>query len=273
MSRLGRRISVPAGFTLLEFLLVVVLSGIVLAAGAALLGAASQGLQDMIEVADQGELRRTIAVVLQEELGRGAQDVDWDLESPRAVRLRAFRGEARGCAVGADGKTLVVLRRGERHAEAIRDSVLILEKTGDWRLGQLHHIRTGPEPGIPLPTACQSQPGERLERWEVKVGEPAVHWVPSEFWSEAPFFFRYFESGRYSLEDKAFRYRRGVAGRQPLTVERVAPVSGFHEGSGGLAVDLVLLSREGVPLERVWQWTVLGGRPRALLLPPKGMDP
>jgi prepilin-type N-terminal cleavage/methylation domain-containing protein len=257
---------VPRGFTLPELLLAVLLSGILLSAAAALLEMAGRVFRTLLETAEQAEIRRTIAAVLLEELGRGVEGVDWTLESSQAIQLRAFRGEARGCAVGQDGKTLVVLRRGERQAEAARDSVLILEQSGNWRPGLLLHVRTGGEPGMPLPAACMPAPGERLERWEVGVAAPSTFWVPVPSPGGVPFFLRYFESGRYSLEDGAFRYRRGTAGRQPLTLERVAPASRFESVPGGMTVRLTLSSDQGPAEGEGWSWVVQGGRAPGPLL-------
>jgi prepilin-type N-terminal cleavage/methylation domain-containing protein len=265
----------PEGFTLPELLLAVVLSGIVLSAVAGLLNMAGLAFRVMIDRAEQAELRRTIASVLLEELGRGVNGIDWILESPQAIQLRAFRGEARGCGLGSDGRTLLVLRRGERQAEALRDSVLVLEREGGWKQGRIRHIRSGGEPGMALPAACLSTTGERLERWEVEVGTPPSVWVPIATPAGSPFFLRYFESGRYSLEDAAFRYRRGTAGRQPLTLERVAPDSHFEADRDGVIVHLVLSSaggtlakgavREGPVPHGAWSWSVPGGRVPGLL--------
>jgi len=263
-------LSVPGGFTLLELLLTLLLSGSVLSMGVILLVGTQQVWREMLEVAESGEVRRTVASVLLEELGRGVSGEDWLVDASGVIQLRAFRGEARGCGHVPEDGTILVLRRGERQAEAGRDSVLILDRSGDWMKGALVQVRIGGAADGLNPFPCATRAGERLERWEVLMEAGKLPWLSDEVLAPGPFFLRYFERGQYSLEDRAFRYRRGTAGRQPLTAERVSPSSSFFQDAQGVAVKLVLLPAGSPPQGGAWDWTIPGGRLAFPLRPPRG---
>jgi prepilin-type N-terminal cleavage/methylation domain-containing protein len=260
----------PRGFTLIELIFALVLSGMVLSMGIALLAGAQRVWREVLERAEQGEVRRTIATVLLEELGRGVPGEDWAVPGGKVLQLRAFRGEARGCGfVPAEG-SILVLRRGERQAEAGRDSILMLERNGQWRAGGLIQVRAGTTPGFVTPEGCTPSPGERLERWDVHLPDAPEPWKTGDVLGIEPFFFRYFERGQYSLEDRAFRYRRGTAGRQPLTAERVSPDSHWDLGDDGLRVELTLLPAVSNQPAARWAWRVVGGRGPFPMIPPSG---
>jgi len=198
--------------------------------------------------AEAFELVRTVWVVLDEELRPGMLGRDWQLNgSGEAVSLRAFRGVARPCAdaaaaEGAGGAVRTVAVRGRRAADPSRDSLLVLGDDGGWRAFALD--RVDPASG------CDMDPGEVVQRW---------------IWDQAdaptPVLLRYFERGEYHLADGALRYRRGAAGRQPLTPERLADSSGFRPVPGGVEVELTFrgggASAAGVP----FVWDVIPGGP------------
>jgi hypothetical protein len=73
---------------------------------------------------------------------------------------------------------------------------------------------------------------------------------------------RFFERGSYHLADDAFRYRRGGGGRQPLTVERIGPGSGFSFAGEALHVTLEVLASPDSGTAKVYSWRV---RERGLL--------
>ncbi|HIF20809.1 MAG TPA: hypothetical protein EYQ27_02630 [Gemmatimonadetes bacterium] len=88
----------------------------------------------------------------------------------------------------------------------------------------------------------------RLKSWRLSVtpDEPVV-------------LARLFERGSYHISGKALRYRRGGAGRQPLTPEVLdTPPSGFVRSAGSLGLEW-MRARDG----RVWHWVgfLAGGGP------------
>jgi hypothetical protein len=187
------------------------------------------------------EIARSIWMILDEELRPGLPGRDWRLESEQAIELRAFRGVARVC--GQDGGRWAVAWRGARAPDPARDSVLVLGTDGGWRAAPLNGSWSGGQ-------GCVLLPGEaaRLLDWSGAV-------------DPIPVLVRIFESGRYSLEDGAFRYRRGGGGRQPLTPERVGPSSRFEVDGPGLRV---VLEIDGAGVEIPFEWRlapVEGGVP------------
>jgi len=170
------------------------------------------------------EVVRTVWVVLDEELRPGVFGRDWQLPGRgEAVSLRAFRGVARVCTdqAEAEGAGRTVAVRGRRAADPSRDSLLVLGADGGWRAFGLDRVAPG--------SGCAPDPGEVIQRWSWdQAGAPS------------PVLLRYFERGEYHLADGALRYRRGNAGRQPLTPERLAESSGFHPVPGGVEVELTI---------------------------------
>jgi hypothetical protein len=184
--------------------------------------------------ADALETARSIWMILEEELRPGLPGRDWRLESEQAIELRAFRGVARVC--GRDGGRWSVAWRGARAPDPTRDSVLVLGSDGGWRAIPLTGAWSGGQ-------GCVLLPGEtaRLLDW-------------SDATEATPVLVRIFESGRYSLEDRAFRYRRGAGGRQPLTPERVGPASRFEAEGPGLRVFLEI---DGAGVGIPFEWRVV----------------
>jgi hypothetical protein len=204
------------------------LAGILGAAVMGLLFTSTQAVRQLLARSDQAEVRRTVAALLHEELSVGAAGRDWSVEGERAVRLRAFRGYARICA--RDAGTLTVAWRGQRLPDPGRDSVLVLAADGAWHPADLVWVGAPPDPARCGPLGGEGVLPERAGGWRLAGVLP-----------EAPLLLRYFEQGRYSLEDGAFRYRQGTGGRQPLTPEWVGSASGFHGAPEGvLEVELHL---------------------------------
>lgn len=243
-----------AGHTLPELAVALLLAGIVGAAVLALLTSSTHAVRQLLARSDQAEVRRTVAALLHEELSVGVAGRDWSVDGESAVRLRAFRGYARVCS--ADGGTLTVAWRGQRVPDPTRDSVLVLAGDGRWHPVDLAWEGAAPDPGRCGPLAEEGILRERAGGWRLSGAVPG-----------APLLLRYFEQGRYSLEDGAFRYRQGTGGRQPLTPELVAAasrlsvVSAGGEGGGGglggpaalvaLGVELHLLVPRGTGVLRV----------------------
>jgi hypothetical protein len=183
--------------------------------------------------ADAVEIARAVWMILEEELRPGLPGRDWRLQSEQAIELRAYRGVARVC--GRDGGRWSVAWRGARAPDPTRDSVLVLGADGGWRAAPLDGSWSGGQ-------SCVLLPGEtaRLLDWS-GAADPT------------PALVRIFESGRYSLEDRAFRYRRGAGGRQPLTPERVDPASRFEAEGPGLRVFLEI---DGAGMGIPFEWRV-----------------
>jgi hypothetical protein len=216
-------------------LLVALTLGVLLMTGVVGFVAASSRWADRISArADALELARTVWVVLDQELRPGVPLRDWRLESERAVALRAFRGVGRVC--GPAGGRWAVAWRGLRVPDPARDSVLVLAVDGGWRAAPLLASSAGG-------TGCDLAEGEsgRVLDW---TGSADVD----------PVLVRVFEAGRYSLEDGAFRYRRGAGGRQPLTPERVRDGSRFEAEGSGIRVFLEV-DAAGVAIPFGWKVT------------------
>lgn len=220
----------------MELLIALTLATVVLAGVVGFLLASVRWTDRTSARAEALELVRTVWVVLDEEIRPGLPGRDWRLTSDRAVELRAFRGVGRVC--GLEGGRWAVAYRGIRAPDPNRDSLLVLGRDGGWRGALLEGAWTG---GV----GCELDPGEsaRLLTW-TGGGD------------EEPVLVRSFESGRYSLEEGAFRYRRGAGGRQPLTPERVGPSSRFEAEAPGIRVRLEVRGWGAVPPTEPFDWLV-----------------
>ena len=141
--------------------------------------------------------RRVAAIVIGKELRAGVRGRDWIAPASDSLALRAFRGWGPVCGSGIEPGNIVVSYHGERAANPVKDSVLILTADG-WRRADL----TGRASGGP---SCSMDPGGDSEVWTI---DPPV---------SGALVARVFERGSYHVSDGALRYRRGLGGRQPLT--------------------------------------------------------
>lgn len=213
-----------AGASIPEVLVALILGALLLAGMVSAVRGASQAIAEQTRRSESAEVLRTVWSVLDEELSVGRPGLDWILEGEHALLLRAFRGIARVCGPADDPGVWAVAWRGQRAPDAGRDSLLALRQDGAWIAADLVEARAGGN--------CVLEEGERAGRWRPD-GSAASS--PGE-----PILFRFFEWGRYSLEDGAFRYRRGAGGRQPLTPERLGPGSRFLDAPEGPGVRLEL---------------------------------
>jgi hypothetical protein len=141
---------------------------------------------------------------------------------PDSLALRAYRGLGLVCPGEGGPRELWVSASGIRAADPAKDSVELLLESGAAMVlglealdGSVRRCGVAPEP---------------LERWTLSGPAPAGVVMG-----------RWFERGSYHLSGGALRYRRGLAGRQPLTPEVVrVPESSFVVGAQGLRLDLVL---------------------------------
>ena len=138
--------------------------------------------------------------------GDGTEEVGAD-----TLALRAYRGVGVVCAASADPRSLVVHVAGVRDPDPDKDSVRVVGAGG----GEAVLALVAREPGA---SPCAGAGATVAERWTLSGAGP-----------EEPLIARYFERGSYHLDGGALRYRRGAAGRQPITPEvLLTPPSGFR---------------------------------------------
>ena len=172
---------------------------------------------------------RASRVVLRRELRFGVRGSDWVPFAPDSLRLRAFRGVALVCADGAQVSDLLVAWSGTRAPDPAKDSVLLLTEHGAWIPADLLSARGTSD-------RCVAAPGADLKQWRVSVAL-----------RERVVLARLFERGSYHVSGSALRYRRGRAGRQPLTPEAFdTPPSGFVQNERSLALEWIRLE-DGEP--------------------------
>jgi hypothetical protein len=218
-----------AGISLVELLVVLVLSGVLLGSALGLLSSLMRGVDRATVRWDRMEAARTVWVTVEREVRAGRPGRDWRIGSDGVLALRAFRGFARVCGSPSETGAHPAAWRGDRLPVPDRDSLLVLGADGGWRAGALTRWSEGE-------VGCTPEPGEREGWMEWTGGDP----VP-------PVLVRGFEPGGYSFHQGAFRYARGGGPRQPLTPEIFGPESRFLGGGGGVAAEL--------------DWDPLGGSP------------
>lgn len=145
--------------------------------------------------------RRLAAIVIGKELRAGVRGRDWIGPVSDSLSLRAFRGWGLVCGFGTGPGKIVVAYHGERAADPVKDSVLILTADG-WRRADLTGRASGAQ------SCTMDLAGDSEVRTEVWTIEPPV---------TGALVARIFERGSYHLIGGALRYRRGLGGRQPLT--------------------------------------------------------
>ncbi len=165
--------------------------------------------------------RRLTTRVMAKELRAGVAGRDWKAPRGDSLAMRVFRGWGWVCGVeGADGSRMLVSYRGERSPNPAKDSVLVLTGSG-WRAADLVK-RGAAEPSCP-----EGLPAD-AEAWTL---DPPI---------QDGLIVRVFERGTYHVADGAFRYRRGLGGRQPLTPEVFANgLSGLEGSEGRILLSLV----------------------------------
>ena len=86
--------------------------------------------------------RRLAAIVIGKELRAGVRGRDWIVRAPDRLSLRAFRGWGLVCRLGTKPGNIVVAYHGERAANPVKDSVLILTADG-WQRADLTRRASG----------------------------------------------------------------------------------------------------------------------------------
>jgi hypothetical protein len=212
MSR--RRCGGAPGFSLLESLMALLLTSLLVPLAWALVASARGAALRVVERSEALEVERTGWHVLSSEVGSGLPGRDWTVDRPRVLSLRAFRGVAEVCEPPSAAGEALVRHSGLRLADPTKDSLLVLTAEGAWEVARLvtRAPVTGRCPGW-------AEPLERW-RWEPEIGSAVL--------------LRVFERGSYHLEDRAFRYRAGDGGRQPLTPERLHDAGSAFERTGSV---------------------------------------
>lgn len=217
----------PGVVSLPELVLVAWLFGVILALVATF--AASQGrlVRLQRDRARAQELVRTTRLVLDREL-RSSLPIQRGGRGGDSIALRAVRGGGPVCEV--DGKDVVVRYRGLRGPEPSKDSVLLLTAAAV--------VQAGPVRSASTTTACSG--GIRLR-------------LADELNDTTAAFALVYERGTYLIADGAFRYRRGAAGRQPLTEAVLADTCSLVVGPAGLRLSLAF-DRDSIGRlpDRVW---------------------
>jgi len=214
---MARRWQVGSRGTSVVEVLVALLLGLVLGA----LSLALLGRQRSVQAALSERMTlvgtaRAVRHIVGTELRREWDSLDFVLHEPDSITLRAYRGIARVCAVQSSNRLLVAVE-GLRLPDPAKDSVVFLTADGGVRTAAVLSIDSGEG------AACAARPG-RVRTLLVSDTVPTGVVLA-----------RYFERGSYHLSGRALRYRRGMAGRQPLTPESLrTPGSGFSARGGGV---------------------------------------
>lgn len=183
-----------AGVSLVETLIVLGITALLLGAVASTLQHQNALVRIQAERAAFADALRVMAVVLQGELRWADPLHDVPVVESGSVQLRAMRAIAVVC--GWQGTATLVRLRGIRRPDPDKDSVALVP--GDDVLA----LRGAAE----APDACPHEPDEHVYRLTFDARAPRGALLV-------------FERGSYHLVGNAFRYRRGAAGRQPLTAE------------------------------------------------------
>lgn len=191
-----------AGFTVAETLVSLLLALLLVHLAWSVAASQRTAAARLVHRSERLAAERAVWWVLTEETGPGSEGRDWAVVTPGVMRIRAFRGGGATCPGVTPGEGWVAVRyRGWRVPDPSKDSVLYLDGAGRRGVADLVERVRGDVP-------CALREGERGE------------WLRLSHAPDArPVLVRVWETGSYHLEDRAFRYLRGRAGRQPLTAE------------------------------------------------------
>jgi len=215
------------GFSLVEMLVVVLISFLLLGAAWSVLARQRKAVENLVVRSEWLASARVARWSLRRDLLSAARV---PALAEDTVSLRALRGWALPCSSvptrGGDMQRAVAVRyRGIRRPDPRKDSLKILDASGQMHVAGLREVR--PEP------ACTDGSGA--------LGL----WLRPESVSVTGVYLELFERGSYHLQGGALRYRSAAGYRQPLTVENIHRDSRFDPVTG----DLTLRARG---LERVW---------------------
>ena len=194
-----QRPSTRGGLTVVEVLVSLLLGLAVLSFGWSALSHQRTVAFRLRSEMDLLSARRLAAIVIGKELRAGVRERDWIGPAFDSLALRAFRGWGPVCGLGSEPGNIFVIYHGERAANPVKDSVLILTADG-WRRADLTGRASGPR-------SCGMDLGGGSEVWT--IDPPVTDALVA----------RVFERGSYHVSGGVLRYRRGRGGRQPLTLD------------------------------------------------------
>lgn len=231
----ARGVGARGGLTLLETLVALLLSALLIALVLGVLARQRALLANLAARADRLAAVRLTRHVLLTEARHAAGDSAWAAGAD-SFALRAFRGHALVCPASGVEHELRVVAEGVRAPDPTKDSILVLLSTG--RVQALGLLDRNPSADPCLGTV-----------------EPTERWTLSERVPPGTLAARWFEHGTYYLAGGALRYRRGQAGRQPLTPEVLSPQgTGFRPGARSVGI---LLRLEPAPASReAWSFSM-----------------
>lgn len=230
------RRSSESGTSVVEALVALMLGLLLVRGGWAVLASQRRATEAVVRGAEVQEVGRTVRRVLSGELRSAVPGRDWRAFGGDSLVLRAFRGAGLACASGAGpARSWTVSYRGMRAPNPAKDSVLVLTTAGGWEAREVTSVDRSGAPCIPVP---------RAEGYRLTLDREVRSAV----------LFRVFERGSYHLDSRAFRYRIGLGGRQPLTPERLTTASRLEGGTGGvlLLLDYRWVDRVSRPLPETW---------------------
>lgn len=196
------------GTSLVEIAFGIMVVGMVLGGVAGALASGEKLARHHRDRVTDTEARRVTRSVLTSELRYLDPRVEIGSIAPDSIDIRVPRGNAVVCA--AVGQAILVRFRGLREPEPAKDSVIVITDIGDPRI-------LGLSASVPVSEGCAVHGDESTHRWSIGATLPPGTLL------------LLFERGTYHLADGAFRYRRGAAGRQPLTTEFIVDDrSGFQ---------------------------------------------
>jgi len=163
---------------------------------------------------------RIARALVRADLRAGLEGRDWLVSRPDSVRLRSFVGRGLPCAPVDRRSEVVVAWEGRRRPDPRRDSLLVLDAAGVWQSVDL--VSAVPTVGV-----CPGAVRASSELWRTTLA-PGTR----------PEIAVLFTSGSYHVSGGALRYRRGRAGRQPLTPGVLTPRSGLSGSGRDVRLDL-----------------------------------
>ena len=215
----GPQSSGPCGVTVVEVLVSLLMGLAVITLGASAFARQSTLASRLRSEVELLSARRLAAIVIGKELRAGVRGRDWTVQASNSLSLRAFRGWGLVCGIGAEPGKIVVDYLGERATNPAKDSVLILTAEG-WRQADL--TRRSAEG-----SSCAPNLGGDPEVWTIDPPVPGALVA------------RIFERGSYHISDGALRYRRGLGGRQPLTLDVFDDRSTLEVSATGVVLRLI----------------------------------
>lgn len=242
---MDERGSSARGFSLAEALVALLLGALIVQVALGFIVRQAEVQRSLAHRAEELASVRVTRTLLGAEVRWGdGLEAGWEI-STDSVRLRAYRGLAWICPEHPASDEVVAVVRGVRAPDPEKDSLWIYAEDGSVHVLAL---RSRTPSGV---DACAGTAPMPTERWRLSGDVP-----------KGALLARFFERGSYHLQAASLRYRRGMAGRQPLTPAVLrTPPSGFSARPEALGVLLIGDRAAGLiggpldadyPLKRGW---------------------